>query len=329
MKLSDKDRRVLQCVELQADLPIEKIRKATKLREHSIRYSLKSLEDKRIIQMMPFINVTALGYTMYNIFFSIMSESAKTKQTLMKELQATSEILWVAEMGSEYQYCLGICAKSIHDVHELLYSMTKKTGNVFFHKTISAQFSATFLPRKYLGSNYKKDQKLSIEKVEHSITIDQLDEKILSIMARAGSASRRQMATELDVPLSTFELRVKKMEDKGVISGYVYGVASEKFGLQSYKLLLFAKGIDANLRQQLLEFAQAEQTITAFYECLGNWDYEFNLEVELAEQVMNLTQKIYSNFSNQIQSIKAIPKFKDLKFDLFPHQSNPKTPSKL
>ena len=82
MKLTDKERKVLACVELQADMPIDQVRKQSGLRDHTIRYALKRLEERGIIQKIPVVNLSVMGFTMHNIFFSLSAESSRQKNSL-------------------------------------------------------------------------------------------------------------------------------------------------------------------------------------------------------------------------------------------------------
>ena len=111
MTLSSKEAKILSAVELRADLTIPEIRKLVGLREHTIRYALRQLEERKIIARIPFINLFALGYTSHNIFFSLGAESRKQRQDFLDALNKTPNIVWIAEMGAEFEFGIEIICK--------------------------------------------------------------------------------------------------------------------------------------------------------------------------------------------------------------------------
>jgi len=64
------------------------------------------------------------------------------------------------------------------------------------------------------------------------VDLDELDEKILKTMAKGVGVGARptELAKELSKSRSTINLRVENLEEKGVITGYVPEIDSEKLG---------------------------------------------------------------------------------------------------
>lgn len=318
MRLSDKEAKVLAAVELSADLGMVEIRALTGFRDHTIRYAISKLEERNIIKRLPFINLAALGYQIHNIFFSLGSENEKLKQKIVTALQESEEVTWIAEMGSDFQFGIDVCVRSIQGVRKLLDSLTEKHGNIFYQKTISTQFSASLLPRGYLANLKKGPKSLTIEPYDEVVEIDDLDCRILAGLSEYGDVSHRKVASALGVPLSTFELRVSKLKEKKVLLGSFYSVDSNRFGMNSYKLLLFAKGVDPELRKRVRDFAEKHRNAVSLIECFGSWDYEIGVEVLSPQDVVAITQEVYRELGDGIISVKAFSMFRSLKTVLFP-----------
>jgi len=62
--------------------------------------------------------------------------------------------------------------------------------------------------------------------------LDELDEKILKTMAKGVGVGARptELAKELSKSRSTINLRVETLEEKGIITGYIPEIDSEKLG---------------------------------------------------------------------------------------------------
>lgn len=318
MKLSEKEGAILAAAELRAEAPIALIRKDSGYREHTIRYALKRLADRKVIVPIPFINLHTLGYTIFNLFFSIGSQKQATKTALMKAFQSSSDVLWIGEFGGEFQYGIAICGKRIGELLNLIESLSKKFQNVFFEKAVSCQFSATIYHRKYLASRRYTVAPLVCGFTKDVAEIDDLDDKILRALATFGDLSHRQLALKLQIPLSTLDLRIRKLSERGVIAGHVLAVDPSKFGVQAFKLLIYGKGISAELSTGLSRYAEAHPNVTYLIECFGTWDYEIGVEVPHAEDVTSVIQELYEQFGANINTIKLLSKFRDVKFRWYP-----------
>ena len=318
MKLSDKEATILAAAELRAAAPISLLRKESGYRDHTIRYVLRILQKRGVITPVPFINLHVLGYTIYTMFFSLGSEKRGNREALQKLLLDTPEILWVGEFGGEYQYALGFCVHRFSSMVEVLRGLSKKFPNIFFDKAISVQISSTIFPRKYLTSKKMSVKPLTVTFDKAVCEIDDLDKKILSALTSYSELSYRQLAIKLQMPLSTLELRVKKLREKGVICADIFVFEPSHFQLQSYKLLVYTKGLDPHLSSEMFKFCEAHPNITYLIDGLGSWGYEIGVEVRDAESVTSIIQDIHETFGNLINAVKMLTKFRYPKVRWFP-----------
>jgi Lrp/AsnC family leucine-responsive transcriptional regulator len=60
--------------------------------------------------------------------------------------------------------------------------------------------------------------------------IDEIDRKILSILQKNARISNAQIARELDLAPSGIHERIKKLEQRGIITGYQVGLDAKKLG---------------------------------------------------------------------------------------------------
>lgn len=318
MRLSKKESDILACIELRGSIDIDRVRKETGYRDHTIRYHIKELQDRGVIRLVPVINIYLLGYTLHNVFFSLGSENKRVKAELTKAIINTKQVVWLAEMGGDFQYGLGMCARRIHEVQALLNAFSRRFGNIFFEKSVSSQFSGAFLGHKYLSSKRFDAAPLCYKQAQEMVEIDELDDRILKALSSTKLTSHRAVAQTIGVPLSTFDLRVRKLEERGVIAGYMYFVDSAKFGMQSFKLLIFGKGVNASLSERLLTFSRQHPAVVFFIECFGSWDYELGVEVESAEQVVDITQELYEAVGGDLNTVKILSHFRNVKLMNYP-----------
>ena len=233
---------------------------------------------------------------------------------------ASPEVLWVGEFGGEYHYGIGFCTKRFGHLVDYIKELSKKHPGIFFEKAISVQISSTIFPRKYLSSKKPPVSHLTVGCDQEPIEIDELDERVLSGLTTAGGMSHRQLALKLQVPLSTLEVRIKKLREKGVITGDIFLVEPSYFGRQSFKLLVFTKGLYPQLTAEIHKFCAQHKDITYLINCLGNWGYEIGVEVRQGEEVTAVVQDLYEEFGSAFNPIKMLTKFRYPKVRWFPER---------
>lgn len=318
MKLNQKERRVLAAIELDARQTPAEIRQRTGYREHTVRYAIHRLLAAGVIRLVPFINVYPLGYSDYAFYFSLAAGTKKQKQALLDGLVQSPHVSWVAKLGGDFQYGFAICARDVTEVMSFLDEISNNYSDVFFEKALSIRVSLTLLPRSYLDSSLPNTKAITFGRTGSQVEIDAKDHLILSALANSNFSSVRDLARSLSMPHTTLEHRIHKLEQSGVIAGYIYQVDARKFGMQLFKLLVFVKGMNTQLRKKLLHFAEAHHSIAHFIECLGNWDYELGVEVENSEDVVTITQELYNEFGKDINTIRVMSIFGHPKVSNYP-----------
>lgn len=322
MKLNEKEAAVLACAELRADASMEVLCRETGLREHVIRHALRRLRERQIITPVPFINLHRIGLTIYSVYFTASFEGGATKQSLIKSLVSSPDILWVGEFGGEYQYGMAFCAQRLPHLLEFLRTLSKRHKSIFFEKAVSVQISSTIFPRRYLSRKRFNVEPVTVTFDKDVVEIDETDTKILSALTTHSDLSHRQLALKVQIPLSTVELRLRKLKDRKVIAAEILFVDPAAFDRQSYKLLVYTKGLDPQLTSQMHKFCAQHEDISYLIECFGSWGFEIGVEVARADQVSVVMQELYEHLGSSINTIKLLTKFRYPKVRWFPGASS-------
>ena len=318
MQLNEKEATILACVEHRADLTTEQIAKETGMQSHTIRYHLNGLEDRGIIRRIPFINMALAGVSYFGVYFNVPSACSFTTQELIDHLIALPQISWLSELSGDYRYGLAIGATTLSDVHETIDHLNAKFCDLFFEKCVACQFEAVAYPRLYLSSKSFPNQPLRTVAKSPFVDLDDLDRKVLAALCHIEHRSRRQLSQELAMPLSTLDLRVKKLEEKQIIPRYIYAINAQEYGMHLHTILVFAKGMSTALQQRMHDFALRHPAIVYLYSCLGSWDFELNVEVTDSREVSAIVEQLNQEFGDALNTIKVLTKFRDLKLSPVP-----------
>lgn len=315
MKLNDTEKRILSVCSLRADISHKQIAKLAKLKVHTVQYSLTKLESRGVLKRTPLVNLPVLGFTMFNIYFSLSARSSKRR--ILDSLLRHPNVLWVAELGGDYQYAIELTTKNLSEVLRTLESIGAE--EFMFRKSVSSQFSVNLFERQYLNPGRKGPFKtLSMEQAGTRVEIDKADELILKHLGLGFYQSIRQVARTLELPESTVADRIARLKKRGVLLGEFYTVDATAFGMLVYKILLSSNTTSRQLSERMREFCRDHPNVVHMVHCFGAWDYTIEIEVESPQSAVGINQEIIEHFEGAIFESRLIPKFSDLKVSLYP-----------
>lgn len=325
MRLSPRDRSVLLHAQMQAEQPVSALRRSCPFQEHSIRYALQQARRNELIQPRCFIDLCRLGYSQFEVFFSLSATSRETGGQFIDALLHSQQVSFLGELGGDYQYGVNICAKNLREVSDFFDSLSEQYGEIFLEKAMAARMALFFFGNKYLADQKREVEQLHYRVRGDRVEIDQVDQSILYALANSSFPSRRQLAKQLSMPLSTLEYRIKRLEERKVIVGYYYHVDPSMLGMQSYMLLVCVKGINRRLKESFFEFCKSHPNIVILIHCLGNWDFEVVIDVANSHDIIAVTQQLREELGIALHFIKVLPFFNYLKvaeYPFLPEQSD-------
>jgi DNA-binding Lrp family transcriptional regulator len=307
--LPQKEKAVIYAVQLQAESPVSRIRKITGYRDHTIRYFMQRALEHGVMRRRCFINLNVLGYTQYQIYFSLSSKEKGSRAGVIQTLIGSERVSWLGELGGEYQYGVNLCAKSIGQVWEFLDQLSARFGSIFFEKVLALRISLSYFGNKYLSTKKRPVKSLSYGVAQQTVALDEVDHKILCLLTRGGYDSWRHMARMLAMPQTTLDYRLKKLQQSGVVVGHYYEVPPSKIGMQSFILLVCVKGISREFKDAFYKFCEAHINVVVLIHSIGSWDFEVVVDVEEAQRITVVTQEIYDRFGASLNWIKILPSF--------------------
>lgn len=116
--------------------------------------------------------------------------------------------------------------------------------------------------------------------------MDKTDKKLLSLLKVNARTATSELARQLDISRSTVQSRIKRLEDKGVISGYTvqYGSDYEKKLIRAHVLIKVAQKLTGKVYIALKKIPE----ITALYATSGEHDLIAVITAESTEELSRL-----------------------------------------
>jgi DNA-binding Lrp family transcriptional regulator len=321
MKLSTRERDILCAAQLRPDATMAELRNLTGYREHSIRYVLQKASEQGITERRCFMNLFRLGFTQYEIYFSLASEKKDTRAKVLAALAQSDMVSWAGELGGDYHYGLNVCARHISELSNFLDGLSQQLNLVYLDKAVAARLSLSFFGNKYLSKKIPTGAVLAYQANAGTVAIDEVDHRILSALAKHLPNSRRELSRLLALPFSTLEYRLRKLSEADIIKGFYYNLKPEALGAQTFLLLVTSKGFNQKLKTKFHEFCKNHPQISILIESIGSWDFEIAAEVENPRHALGLTQELHDAFSANIHSVKVLPCFGYTKVCEYPFDS--------
>lgn len=102
------------------------------------------------------------------------------------------------------------------------------------------------------------------------VTMDALDYSIVKLLNENARMSYREVARELKVSLSTISNRIRKLEEIGIIEGYIPVINPEKIGYDLTVIIniKIAHGKLIEVQQKI----SRDDHVSAVYDITGDWD---------------------------------------------------------
>lgn len=123
--------------------------------------------------------------------------------------------------------------------------------------------------------------------------MEDLERKILAILAKDSERSLQDIANELGLPSSTLHQRIKKLEGKGLILGYQAKLDLRALGLKTTSFV-FLTPIDPAAPDNVAELLAPIKEIESCWSVAGPHSYIIKVNVEEPADLESLLAKIRS-----------------------------------
>ena len=318
MRLSPKQEQILAAAHLQANASIAELARTTGYRAHSVRYCLEELAERKIIQRFPLINIHALGITDYCVFLAPAASKRVPRARLLQFFCSYPNAAFVAELSGEFSYTVSLFARSVFEIENFFGELTATLPDVSFQKSFALRTRWTLFPPKSSGARRTKLVSLTRGAASSVLTLDRLDQQVLYGIAQHPTSSVVQLARLLGLPQSTIYSRLQQLEKRKVILGYVWWIESQLLGVHPFRILLTEKGSSAAFADAFALFAQRHSAIVQLVRCVGEWDYEVNLELKDPAELNEVVQEIYDRFGEHLDTAKSLAHLKLHKMNQYP-----------
>ncbi len=320
MDLDTKDRRILGVLDLDGRASYADIGGRVGLSKETVHYRMRRLEKGGVIgRYTTLVNFAKLGYTGYAVFNRLTD--MKRRDAIIEDLRAVPELYWIALVGGRYDLVFALMCTSVVHFNKLYYGIRNRYGKYLVDSTVSIRTELRQTRRGYLPA--PEDHKAPFfGKDPEAEELDALDASILSELSNTAREPVLSITKKVGHPASTVALRIRRMERRGIIQGYTAYIRAQRYGMQSYRLLIQMQDLDEKERNRLFSYAQHNPCMILAIETVGPWSFEITLEVKGHEDLQKEVAALREAFP-AIRNIEFLIMFEDdLVYDPYPLKKN-------
>lgn len=316
VKLDLKDRKILAELDNNARQSNSQIAKKVGLNKNTVNYKIKRMGEEGVIEgYYSVIDSSRLGYFSMRVYLKFFRSSKTDEEEMINWLMENKFIGVVGKFETNYDLVFMAWVKDIYQFRKIWLEFKKKFRKNFWKEKVYIFSRVLHFKRKYILNSKKENfDKVEIIGGEKTEKFDDLDVKVLNILAKNARVPLIEISDKLKIPVRTIAFRIKELEKKQIIQGYRVNLNLEKIGYEYFKLNFILD--DCSKNQELENFCKGNEKIIFIDETLDELDFEIDVEVKNKKELVDLIEKIREKFPVRDLEILTFEKY--LKLESIP-----------
>lgn len=137
---------------------------------------------------------------------------------------------------------------------------------------------------------------------ENTIQLDKKDRQILFELDLNARIPLTKLAKKINLSPQTTKYRVKQLEKKGIIKGYVTFFDVTKFGYLYYRLYIRYENVTIEDDKKIIEYFKQHENVIWFISTSGKWDLEVLFVARNFIHLNNIFKKLYEEFPGKLHN---------------------------
>lgn len=279
-------------------------KKVNKSRE-AVKYRIQQLQNKGIIQgFITSIDPNKLGYYMFKVYLKL-ENIPDEREKFFDELKSSKEVYWMGISDGVFDCVFAMLSKSITEYYEKINSFLSKWEHLIVSKVLGTMVGTWQFNKKFFLDN-TDGQYVTFGGDAVNNEIDELDYKILNILANEARIPLMELARRTKSTIEIVRGRIKKLEDKKIILSYRIAVDFNKLGLEFFKAIIYFRKLSKQDEKSLFEWMRAHPNSLYYIRSLAPWEAEFEFAVESYQQFNAIINELRKKFHNVIRNYEHL-----------------------
>lgn len=306
-----KDRKLLYELDINARQSNSQIGKQIKINKNTVNYRINKLIEQGIITgFYSEIDMYKLGFKTFRIFIRLQNLTKEIEQEFINYFVNHSKVTWILSVEGSYDIIMGVMVKTNIEFYdfkeELLYKYSSYIQNIWYNIYVRMyQYK-----KAYLIDVNRRDAEFKIMGGEDAIKIDEIDDKILQILASNARIPLFELASQLKISPKVVSYRMKQLMKKDILQSFRVMLNNNLLGFKWYKIHFWLKNITKERKNQLEQFARIHPNIVYSNDTIGGADFEPEFHVKNEEELRTFISNIRDRFQDIIKDYDMLYYYK-------------------
>ncbi len=299
INLDIKNQKILKALRFNGRNSFSKIAKEIGLNKETTIYRINQLEKQKIIlNYLPEINTTLLGYTIFRIVIKLKSMNKEFENKLEKYLiESDMPVVWIGYVYGEWDFALGIMVKDINKFYTYMENFNKHFGEHILKKSLVIQVEDTFKHYSFLYGPNKGIKKISKIKINKNVEFDEMDLKLIGLLYENGRIPIIEISKKLKLSSDVVRYKLDKLKKNNIIKKIITTMDRNKLGFRKYKVLLSFQNMSVKDHKKILGYCNEHYNVSHVTSCIGTWDMEIDYDAKNHEEFNNLFMQLRDMFN--------------------------------
>lgn len=316
-----KDRKLLVALSQNSRASHAQLGKAVGISKSGVPYRIKRLCEQKVIRrFLTVVNLSALGYTTYNVFFKIHATKDR-EQRVFHYFDNHPFATWVCRFLGMWDFHVEIVACDFAHFNQILMEILAELGDAIedYRTHVALEiYKVEHLPKQFVAAAKVVPLETPSRTWKEKIALDVIDRKLLHALNTNAIASLHELAVTCNTTLDVVHYRMKKLYKEGAILQYIPFVALEQLGYTEYFCHVQLRHLTPEKAQSLRQYILQHKNIKYAFRGASQLEVLFLLAVENISQLDALIQEMKQLFFNHILSLEPHLITEQGKFHLFP-----------
>lgn len=265
-----KDKRILYELDIDSRQSLSQIGKKVGLPKNVVAYRINKLKQYGIIKTFyTVVDAYKLGYIAFRMYLTYQYMTPEIEKELIEYFTNDKLNWWTISAEGRFDLAVIFWVKDVN----IFYRFWENTLRKFRDYIQDIKFSVYVQIYSYRHS-YLLDYVTRSEHTKFELTgggkmadIDELDFKILRIIAPQARMPLTELANQLSSTVTKINYRIKKLQKLGVIQGFRTDIDFSKLGYQFFKADIYLK--DYSKRQEIIRSVRTNPAVIRIDQSVG------------------------------------------------------------
>lgn len=298
--LTKKDKEILYIFNNNSRMPIRQLAKKVNLPENTLRYRIQRFEKTVIKNYYPQINSYKLGYNSVKFYTKLKKINSQIKNEMIQYLCQNKNTWVVSDVEGEFDLAAIFWFKTINEFYLYWQQILHKFSKYLLNPSIYLQTEAiTFKPTYLINTERRPgDEPFLISKTNSVIPFDNIDNKILQLIALNARLTSVDIASQLNLTSNIVTARIKKLVTNNVIQSYNLNLDISKLGYMEIKADIYLT--DYKYQNNIFQYIKTCPYLVCVMRSIGPPYLELEFNVKSIQHFHNIMLDLIDNNQNMV-----------------------------